>query len=142
MDGLYTRCPHCQTVFRLSEQHLAAANGRVRCGACFQVFDAVNHRVRPVQKRSPELNRPAPAAGLSGASRYDLQHGSVVYDALFEGLGSMLLGNPFFDGAELDRAAMQEAKEAWLARLRANNLATLRTATGYADATWRFRLFW
>ncbi len=68
MDGLYTRCPHCQTVFRLSEQHLAAANGRVRCGACFQVFDAVNHRVRPVQKRSPELNRPAPAAGLSGAS--------------------------------------------------------------------------
>lgn len=87
------------------------------------------------------LRRALPA-GLSGASRYDLQHGSVVYDALFEGLGSMLLGNPFFDGAELDRAAMQEAKEAWLARLRANNLATLRTATGYADATWRFRLFW
>ena len=87
------------------------------------------------------LRRALPA-GMSGASRYDLQHGSVVYAALFEGLGGMLLGNPFADGEELDREAMAAAKEAWLARLRANNLATLRTATGYADATWRFRLFW
>lgn len=87
------------------------------------------------------LRRALPA-GMSGASRYDLQHGSVVYDALFEGLGGMLLGNPFADGADLDREALAEAKEAWLARLRANNLATLRTATGYADRTWRFRLYW
>lgn len=87
------------------------------------------------------LRRALPV-GMSGASRYDLQHGSVVYDALFEGLGGMLLGNPFADGDELDREALAEAKEAWLARLRANNLATVRTATGYADRTWRFRLFW
>ena len=87
------------------------------------------------------LRRTLPA-GMSGASRYDLQHGSVVYDALFEGFGGFLLGNPFVDGEELDREAMAAAKDAWIARLRANNLATLRTATGYADRTWRFRLYW
>lgn len=87
------------------------------------------------------LRRALPA-GMSGASRYDLQHGSVVYDALFAGFGGMLLGNPFFDGAEFDPEAAAAAKEAWLERLRANNLATVRTATGYANATWRFRLYW
>ena len=35
-----TRCPHCQTTFRLMEEQLTARNGRVRCGACKQIFNA------------------------------------------------------------------------------------------------------
>jgi predicted Zn finger-like uncharacterized protein len=35
-----TRCPHCQTSFRVLEAQLSAANGAVRCGSCLQVFVA------------------------------------------------------------------------------------------------------
>lgn len=37
---LLTRCPHCATVFRVSDEQLAARNGRVRCGQCRAAFDA------------------------------------------------------------------------------------------------------
>ncbi|MBN3789210.1 DUF3426 domain-containing protein [Burkholderia sp. Ac-20353] len=37
---LATRCPHCETVFRLQQEQLALHNGLVRCGHCRQVFDA------------------------------------------------------------------------------------------------------
>lgn len=39
-DMLVAQCPHCQTRFRLSQEHLQAAGGNVRCGACLKVFDA------------------------------------------------------------------------------------------------------
>lgn len=87
------------------------------------------------------LQRALPA-GHSGAARYDLLHGSLVYDALFLGFGGMLLGNLLGSGRDVDQEAIAEAKEAWLERLRAHDLATVRTATGFADGTWRFRLYW
>jgi predicted Zn finger-like uncharacterized protein len=37
---MYTRCPHCDTVFRVTPQQLQAFSGQVRCGRCQQVFDA------------------------------------------------------------------------------------------------------
>ncbi|MGU7783763.1 DUF3426 domain-containing protein [Burkholderia sp. PU8-34] len=37
---LATRCPHCETVFRLQQEQLALHGGLVRCGHCQQVFDA------------------------------------------------------------------------------------------------------
>lgn len=36
-----TRCPHCQTVFRVTAAQLAARAGRVRCGRCGRAFDAL-----------------------------------------------------------------------------------------------------
>ncbi|QQD22932.1 DUF3426 domain-containing protein [Oceanospirillaceae bacterium ASx5O] len=38
-----TRCPHCQTSFRVRDEHLSAARGMVRCGSCLQVFKAAEH---------------------------------------------------------------------------------------------------
>ncbi len=38
--NLYTRCPHCDTVFRVTTRELQASSGRVRCGHCQQAFDA------------------------------------------------------------------------------------------------------
>lgn len=35
-----TRCPACQTVFRVTPGQLVARAGRVRCGKCAHVFDA------------------------------------------------------------------------------------------------------
>ncbi|MDE0443324.1 MAG: DUF3426 domain-containing protein [Gammaproteobacteria bacterium] len=36
---LIAECPSCQTRFRVTEEQLAVAEGRVRCGACLAVFD-------------------------------------------------------------------------------------------------------
>jgi len=37
---LATRCPFCESVFRLLPEQLTLRGGRVRCGHCKQVFDA------------------------------------------------------------------------------------------------------
>lgn len=41
--GMYTRCPDCQTAFRLSAAVLKKAQGRVRCGGCGSTFNALDH---------------------------------------------------------------------------------------------------
>ena len=35
---MYTQCPHCETIFVLTQAQLEARAGRVRCGQCQQVF--------------------------------------------------------------------------------------------------------
>ena len=39
--SVFTQCPQCETVFRLSADALGAAGGQVRCGRCGEVFDAL-----------------------------------------------------------------------------------------------------
>lgn len=43
--ALTCSCPECETRFRVTQEQLAVANGRVRCGACLTVFD-LNHLVQ------------------------------------------------------------------------------------------------
>jgi predicted Zn finger-like uncharacterized protein len=38
-DELYTRCPDCNTIFRVTEPQLALRDGQVRCGHCRAVFN-------------------------------------------------------------------------------------------------------
>jgi len=38
-EELYTRCPGCKTVFRVTEPQLALRDGQVRCGHCRTVFN-------------------------------------------------------------------------------------------------------
>jgi len=38
---MYTQCPECLTIFKLSSVELAATLGSVRCGHCSAVFDAL-----------------------------------------------------------------------------------------------------
>ncbi|MDE2370344.1 MAG: zinc-ribbon and DUF3426 domain-containing protein [Burkholderiales bacterium] len=40
MAGLATRCPACDTVFRVVPDQLRVSEGWVRCGRCAEVFDA------------------------------------------------------------------------------------------------------
>ncbi len=49
-----TQCPHCGTTFKVTDAHLNAANGSVRCGACLRVFSARNHLV---QDNSQAINQ-------------------------------------------------------------------------------------
>ncbi len=42
---IITRCPTCETAFRVTPEQLDAANGMVRCGKCIGVFNAPEHQV-------------------------------------------------------------------------------------------------
>ncbi len=39
---MYTQCPNCHTYFRIGPEHLKAAGGKVRCGQCDTVFNALD----------------------------------------------------------------------------------------------------
>ncbi|MDR0233445.1 MAG: zinc-ribbon and DUF3426 domain-containing protein [Zoogloeaceae bacterium] len=45
IPGMLTRCPHCQTVCRASQEQLALHHGQVRCGVCHHPFNAHAHLV-------------------------------------------------------------------------------------------------
>lgn len=47
MSSAITKCPVCQTSFRVSETQLAMAGGSVRCGACLKIFKAEDHFISP-----------------------------------------------------------------------------------------------
>ncbi len=40
---MYTQCPDCATVFRVTAEILRAAQGKVRCGVCATSFDALEN---------------------------------------------------------------------------------------------------
>lgn len=53
-----TRCPGCQTIFRVTPEQLKARAGRVRCGQCQTVFNALDSLL----DESSALTPSAPAA--------------------------------------------------------------------------------
>ena len=53
MDALITRCPHCNVAFQVTPHQLRVANGRVRCGACLEVFLGT-HYLENVKQAQPE----------------------------------------------------------------------------------------
>ncbi|MDR5804024.1 MULTISPECIES: DUF3426 domain-containing protein [unclassified Caballeronia] len=71
--ALATRCPHCETVFRLDPHLLAPHDGRVRCGHCQEVFDAAHHRFE-----LPEEH----------AAPHEAQHAAIIDDEVAVGPAS------------------------------------------------------
>jgi predicted Zn finger-like uncharacterized protein len=47
---LFTRCPDCDTTFRITDDTLKKANGQVRCGRCASVFNAYAELHDPAAK--------------------------------------------------------------------------------------------
>lgn len=45
MEQLATRCPHCQTTFRVTQEQLRLRAGKVRCGVCRESFDGVAQQI-------------------------------------------------------------------------------------------------
>ncbi|MFT5929561.1 MAG: putative Zn finger-like uncharacterized protein, partial [Candidatus Azotimanducaceae bacterium] len=45
MTSSVSRCPNCDTSFKVTDVQLAAAAGAVRCGACLQIFVASEYFV-------------------------------------------------------------------------------------------------
>lgn len=61
MSVKITRCPQCQTSFKVSAEHLSIAAGTVRCGSCLHVFQALDHLV-PTEVPTVEAARAATVA--------------------------------------------------------------------------------
>ncbi|EEE04462.1 DUF3426 domain-containing protein [Burkholderia multivorans] len=65
---LATRCPHCETVFRLQPEQLSLHQGLVRCGHCRQVFNAAQSLV-PEHAQPPASEPTSPELKPSDAER-------------------------------------------------------------------------
>jgi predicted Zn finger-like uncharacterized protein len=62
---MYTRCPQCDTVFRVTPQQLQVSSGQVRCGRCQTVFDAFSSLSSQPPGREPDAGaEPAAEAAL------------------------------------------------------------------------------
>lgn len=55
---MLTRCPTCQTAFRLHPEQLRARRGEVRCGSCLTPFNALEHLTEDA--RTPASAVPPP----------------------------------------------------------------------------------
>ena len=85
--SLIAECPSCQTRFRVTEQQLAVADGRVRCGACLAVFDgrgAIGTGALPVGEDPIgvllDTERPAGASAQPDASPAAAEEPGVELD--------------------------------------------------------------
>ena len=52
---MFTQCPKCAATFRITAEQLKQAEGRVRCGKCQHVYDALNPDDLPTAKGSERL---------------------------------------------------------------------------------------
>jgi len=52
-SSLQTQCPKCDTRFRVTDAQLSVAKGKVRCGNCMSVFNAVEHKIKETSALSP-----------------------------------------------------------------------------------------
>ncbi|MFA6203396.1 MAG: zinc-ribbon and DUF3426 domain-containing protein [Gallionella sp.] len=89
MNGT-TRCPHCETRFKIVEAQLNAHHGMVRCGSCLKAFDS-----------RPDFIA-APATPDELTVNADLPDGLPVEPAVEEGVEPPLELPPLLDPENLD----------------------------------------
>lgn len=64
---MITRCPDCNTSFRVTPEQLKAVQGKVRCGKCQHVFNAIETLIETTVEPSPAL---APLPDLLGPGEF------------------------------------------------------------------------
>ena len=52
--AMYTQCPECETTFKLGADDLRRAKGKVRCGECDTVFNALEYLAEQVSEAASE----------------------------------------------------------------------------------------
>lgn len=77
---MLSRCPACATVFRVDTVQLRAREGRVRCGRCHTVFDAVDAMVDVPLPKSGDTPAPAVAALATPPSTTEIENAAPVAD--------------------------------------------------------------
>lgn len=77
---MLSRCPACATVFRVDTVQLRAREGRVRCGRCHTVFDAVDAMVDVPLPKSGDTPAPAAADLATPPSVGEIENAAAVAD--------------------------------------------------------------
>src|SRR5471030_2112659 len=77
--ALATKCPHCNTIFRVAHDQLKLRGGIVRCGACNEVFDGNAALVEPAAAK-------APMAPLPSSSTHAMSAELAVFDSAMAAL--------------------------------------------------------
>jgi len=65
---MITRCPACNTAFRIYQEQLDARQGQVRCGRCQVVFNAHRHLVVEPEPPAQSVPQPEPVAEAKQAA--------------------------------------------------------------------------
>ena len=81
--SLITRCPACQTLFKVESDQLQASEGWARCGQCQQAFNANTHLVPTLESSSvitPIEPSPAPATASNTAEAPSQGEPPVILD--------------------------------------------------------------
>ena len=65
MEQLATRCPNCQTQFRVTMAQLELREGKVRCGACREIFNGIDHVFEYTGEQGFTLTPPAAEQDMS-----------------------------------------------------------------------------
>lgn len=63
---MITRCPRCETAFRVTENQLQARGGQVRCGRCHSIFDARAALVSSGSGAAPQVRASSPSTKAPG----------------------------------------------------------------------------
>ena len=63
--GVYTQCPDCATVFRVTAEALRAAQGDVRCGVCSTTFNALENLSEKAFKAELAAEVPPPSDSMT-----------------------------------------------------------------------------
>jgi predicted Zn finger-like uncharacterized protein len=112
--SLLTKCAHCGTTFRVTQQQLQAHNGKVRCGSCMTVFNGLEALVALPETPEgivqgaggivgiePAALAPASAAPMAGRTVEALR-GRLEYDLVPE--------PPAFDEAPLTEEELRQRR--------------------------------
>ena len=95
---MITRCPSCDTHFRVHAEQLAARAGQVRCGKCSGVFNALEHLL--------EENAPAHSHGSTREREAAPAHASAAARALAPGRAADAAAEPVESGAVTPAVAL------------------------------------
>lgn len=103
---MYTRCPECQTVFRVTKAQLALAMGKVRCGKCGNIFNARGNLFDELPEDTSDTpsalieERPAPASIPAGVPASEIDHielsSAPIAEETGDETGTESLGEPVF----------------------------------------------
>lgn len=109
-----TRCPHCQTSFRVSMEQLTVAKGSVRCGSCLQVFKAAEYFIND---KTPSKTPPSADALKKQAAQQNAQTAALEKQLAQQKAQAAALEKQAAERqavekqAELKRAALKQAAE-------------------------------
>src|SRR5690606_20077625 len=79
-SSLQTQCPKCETRFRVTDEQLSIAGGKVRCCSCMSVFNAVEHQVASLSDSKPATPDKPPSSEAPKSPNSDNTSKATIED--------------------------------------------------------------